>query len=226
VQVKQQQLSLKLAIAPAAFERVKSDVVAKLAKLLGLPASRIQVTVDQGSRTNLIQTASLTLIESSMAVGTLANENVTALLVSILPTNDVDTAGLGEKAAQQLASESPTVLSAALGVPITSIARQPDILVASTAPPVRASGNDWIYILVGVVGGIVFVGAVVGAVYYQRSQRRTDAPHLPTSYKQKQAFSRQERSDSYTSDDEDTSIGHRSSKDRKKSYQYGAVGVC
>ena len=128
----------------------------------------------------------------------------------------------------------------------------------SSSCPVRISDSlacFRIYILVGVVGGIVFVGAVVGAVYYQRSQRRTDAPHLPTSYKQKQAFSRQERSDSYTSDDEvrcldpkppaapllggidttstlllrrvqDTSIGHRSSKDRKKSYQYGAVGVC
>ena len=58
----------------------------------------MQVTVDQGSLTNLIQTASLTLIESSMAVGTLDGAaNVTALLVSILPTNDVGTAGLGEK---------------------------------------------------------------------------------------------------------------------------------
>ena len=76
----------------------------------------VQVTVDQGSRTNLIQTASLTLIESSMAVGTLANENVTALLVSILPTNDVDTAGLGEKVCARSAPPHLCALSLHDGV--------------------------------------------------------------------------------------------------------------
>ena len=41
--VVQQQLSLKLAITPAAFEGVKVNVVAELARLVGLPVSRIQV---------------------------------------------------------------------------------------------------------------------------------------------------------------------------------------
>jgi len=226
----QQQLSIKLAITPAAFESVKSDVLAKLAKLLGLAVSRIQVNVVEVAVTNLIQTSSLTLLASSVAVGTLDGmANETALLVSILPATEPDQTGLGEKAAQILAAQSPAALSATLGVPVASVARQPDVLVASVPPPVETN-KDWVYILVGVVGGVVVALAIAGGVYYQRSRRQSEAPHLPTSYKQKQAMQQQrrDRSDSYYSDeDEGPSIGLRAaSNERKKSYQYGAVGVC
>jgi hypothetical protein len=55
------------------------------------------------------------------------------------------------------------------------------------------------------VGGVVVALAIAGGVYYQRSRRQSEAPHLPTSYKQKQAMQKQrrDRSDSYYSDEDE-----------------------
>ncbi len=58
----------------------------------------LKVKVVEVAVTNLIQTSSLTLLASSVAVGTLDGvANETALLVSILPATELDQTGLGEK---------------------------------------------------------------------------------------------------------------------------------
>jgi len=106
------------------------------------------------------------------------------LLLTVLPAAEGDEAGLGEQAAMALAAQSPLQLTAALGVPVTAVTRQPDVFV--TVVPPQPEDKSWVYILVGVLGTLVAVLAVGFVLYRRKMQRkkRGDAPHITTAYKQ------------------------------------------
>ena len=88
------------------------------------------------------------------------------------------------QAAMALAAQSPLQLTAALGVPVTAVTRQPDVFV--TVVPPQPEDKSWVYILVGVLGTLVAVLAVGFVLYRRKMQRkkRGDAPHITTAYKQ------------------------------------------
>jgi H+/Cl- antiporter ClcA len=93
------------------------------------------------------------------------------------------------QAAMALAAQSPLQLTAALGVPVTAVTRQPDVFV--TVVPPQPEDKSWVYILVGVLGTLVAVLAVGFVLYRRKMQRkkRGDAPHITTAYKQTHRYS-------------------------------------